>query len=93
MKFFVTLCLTFLMIYNVNAYEDNEGRITRFKFYQDMRTFSNGTMDAGVDPFNGLYCKANDFIEKVEELLMFQKIELCVLTIYFHSNLNYMIYL
>lgn len=64
MKFFVTLCLTFLMIYNVNAYEDNEGRITRFKFYQDMRTFSNGTMDAGVDPFNGLYCKANDFIEK-----------------------------
>lgn len=56
------LLIIFTSINIVNTYEDQEGRVKRFKFYQDIRKFSNYTMTVGVDPFNGLYCQADSFI-------------------------------
>lgn len=59
-KNFVVLLL---LISATTQYEDIEGRTKRYKFYSDIRKFSNYTLDVAVDPYNGLYCQARDFIE------------------------------
>lgn len=58
---------------SVVAYEDSEGLTKRYKFYQGIKTFSNQTMTVAVDSFNGLYCKAQEFISRGERTLYVPK--------------------
>lgn len=70
-QFFIIIIL--LLLTNILSYEDNEGRVKRYKFYKDIQKFSNNTMTVGVDPFNGLYCQANEFISNSQKTLKVPK--------------------
>ena len=70
--YFVVLFLlsSFLL---VNSYEDSEGLAKRFNFYQGIKTFSNNTLTVAVDSYNGLYCQAQDYINRGDKTLYVPK--------------------
>jgi hypothetical protein len=69
----MSLLTILLFIVTVYSFEDKETLAKRFKFYKNIKKFSNNTMDVSIDSEKGLSCIANNYIELGTQVLQVPK--------------------